>query len=112
MVKMNNKILLITPVPGIGWQIHRTKMEIKGRNELQQPFHHIARGIIIGEQKCWNKIIGNFSYEIAIVGKEAPSISGRLLVQGRGQSNSFLPGGNVEFGESAKKALAKESKEE
>jgi hypothetical protein len=50
---------------------------------LQNPFHHLARGILIKDDKV-------------------------LLAQARGNANTFLPGGHIEFGESAKDALKRE----
>ncbi|PEJ38933.1 hypothetical protein COE78_27585 [Bacillus pseudomycoides] len=54
---------------------------------LQKPFHHLARGIFIKDNKV-------------------------LLAQARGYTNTFLPGGHIEFGESAKDALKREIEEE
>jgi 8-oxo-dGTP diphosphatase len=50
-------------------------------------FHHLARGIIIDGEKV-------------------------LVAHAIGHKNTFLPGGHVEFGESAKDALIREIKEE
>lgn len=54
---------------------------------MQKPFHHLARGLVI----CDNKI---------------------LLAKAKGQINTFLPGGHIEFGESGKVALKREISEE
>ncbi|MFI8709479.1 NUDIX domain-containing protein [Bacillus sp. NPDC077411] len=54
---------------------------------MQKPFHHLARGIFIKDNKI-------------------------LLAQARGYANTFLPGGHIEFGESAKDALIREIQEE
>ncbi|MEI4804048.1 NUDIX domain-containing protein [Bacillus sp. FJAT-51639] len=54
---------------------------------MQKPFHHLARGIFIKDNKI-------------------------LLAQARGYTNTFLPGGHIEFGESAKDALIREIQEE
>lgn len=54
---------------------------------MQNPFHHLARGILIKDNKV-------------------------LLVQAHGYANTFLPGGHIEFGESAKDALKREIEEE
>lgn len=54
---------------------------------MEKPFHHLARGIIIDEGKV-------------------------LLAHAKGHKNTFLPGGHIEFGESAKDALIREIKEE
>jgi 8-oxo-dGTP diphosphatase len=50
-------------------------------------FHHMARGIIINNNKV-------------------------LLAHAIGHNNSFLPGGHIEFGESAPEALKREIEEE
>jgi 8-oxo-dGTP diphosphatase len=50
-------------------------------------FHHMARGIIINNNKV-------------------------LLAHAIGHNNSFLPGGHIEFGESAPEALKREIQEE
>lgn len=54
---------------------------------MQNPFHHLARGIFIRDNKV-------------------------LLAQAVGYTNTFLPGGHIEFGESAKDALIREIEEE
>ena len=54
---------------------------------MSNPFHHLARGIFIKDNKV-------------------------LLAQATGHSNTFLPGGHIEFGESAKDALIRENDEE
>lgn len=54
---------------------------------MEKPFHHLARGILIKENKV-------------LVGKA------------KGYQNTFLPGGHIEFGESAKDALEREIREE
>lgn len=57
-----------------------------GENYLQT-FHHLARGIFIKDKKV-------------------------LLAKAAGYTNTFLPGGHIEFGESAKEALVREIEEE
>lgn len=52
-----------------------------------QTFHHLARGIFIKDKKV-------------------------LLAKAEGYNNTFLPGGHIEFGESAKEALVREIVEE
>ncbi|MDH5162071.1 NUDIX domain-containing protein [Heyndrickxia oleronia] len=54
---------------------------------MQNPFHHLARAVFINENKI-------------------------LLAQAKGYTNTFLPGGHVEFGESAKETLKREIQEE
>ncbi|WP_421383450.1 NUDIX domain-containing protein [Bacillus salacetis] len=54
---------------------------------MSKPFHHLARGIFVMDNKV-------------------------LLAQAKGYPNTFLPGGHVEVGESAKDALSREIKEE
>jgi 8-oxo-dGTP diphosphatase len=54
---------------------------------LQKPFHHLARAVLIKESKV-------------------------LLGKANGYTNTFLPGGHIEFGESAKDALLRELEEE
>jgi 8-oxo-dGTP diphosphatase len=54
---------------------------------LQKPFHHLSRGIIIKENKI-------------------------LVAKANIYPNTFLPGGHIEFGESAKDALIREIEEE
>jgi 8-oxo-dGTP diphosphatase len=58
-----------------------------GSFNLEKPFHHLARAIIINNDKV-------------------------LVAQAVGHRNSFLPGGHVDFGESASEALIREIKEE
>ncbi|WP_339251220.1 NUDIX domain-containing protein [Sporosarcina sp. FSL W8-0480] len=54
---------------------------------MPYPFHHLARGIFIKDNHV-------------------------LLAQAIGEKNTFLPGGHIEFGESAKDALVREIEEE
>jgi 8-oxo-dGTP diphosphatase len=54
---------------------------------MNKPFHHLARGIFIQDSKI-------------------------LLAHAIGHKNTFLPGGHIEFGESAKDALVREIEEE
>ncbi|HGE5780842.1 MULTISPECIES: NUDIX domain-containing protein [Bacillus cereus group] len=54
---------------------------------MQKPFHHLVRGVFLKDNKI-------------------------LLAQARGYTNTFLPGGHIEFGESAKDALIREVEEE
>ena len=54
---------------------------------MNQPFHHLARGIFLKDGKV-------------------------LLARAKGHRNTFLPGGHIEFGESAKDALKREVLEE
>jgi 8-oxo-dGTP diphosphatase len=54
---------------------------------IKKPFHHLARGILIQNNKV-------------------------LLAHAIGHKNTFLPGGHIEFGESAKDALVREIDEE
>ncbi|MEC1376929.1 NUDIX domain-containing protein [Heyndrickxia oleronia] len=54
---------------------------------MKNPFHHLARAVFIHENKI-------------------------LLAQAKGDTNTFLPGGHVEFGESAKETLKREIQEE
>lgn len=54
---------------------------------MQNTFHHLARGIFIKDKKV-------------------------LLAHAKGYTNTFLPGGHIEFGESAKDALVREIEEE
>ncbi|MGM9986973.1 MAG: NUDIX domain-containing protein [Bacillaceae bacterium] len=54
---------------------------------MQKPFHHLVRGIFVKDDQV-------------------------LLAQAIGQHNTFLPGGHIEFGESAKDALKREISEE
>ncbi|MFJ8459726.1 NUDIX domain-containing protein [Lysinibacillus xylanilyticus] len=54
---------------------------------MSNPFHHLARGIFIKDNNV-------------------------LLAQATGHPNTFLPGGHIEFGESAKDALIREIDEE
>ncbi|PFW86748.1 hypothetical protein COL33_28385 [Bacillus toyonensis] len=58
-----------------------------GEKLLQNPFHHLVRGIFIKDSKV-------------------------LLAQAKGYTNTFLPGGHIEFGESSKDALIREIEEE
>lgn len=59
----------------------------RGNVSMLKPFHHLTRGVLIKENKV-------------------------LLAQAKGYSNTFLPGGHVENGESAKDALKRELEEE
>ncbi|RUL50348.1 NUDIX domain-containing protein [Lysinibacillus antri] len=54
---------------------------------MKEIFHHIVRGVLIEDNKV-------------------------LLVQSKGYLNTFLPGGQIELGESAKDALGREFEEE
>lgn len=54
---------------------------------MKKPFHHLARGIIVKDNKL-------------------------LLLHAKGYHQSFLPGGHIEFAESAKTALSRELYEE
>jgi 8-oxo-dGTP diphosphatase len=54
---------------------------------LQKPFHHLARAVLIKNSKV-------------------------LLAKAIGNKNTFLPGGHIEFGESARDALERELEEE
>ncbi|WHY71184.1 NUDIX domain-containing protein [Fictibacillus enclensis] len=54
---------------------------------MQKPFHNLARAVIIKNNKI-------------------------LLAKAIGTTNTFLPGGHIEFGESAKDALERELTEE
>ncbi|SDN08495.1 NUDIX domain-containing protein [Fictibacillus solisalsi] len=54
---------------------------------MQKPFHHLARAVIIKNNRI-------------------------LLAKAIGTINTFLPGGHIEFGESAKDALERELAEE
>lgn len=54
---------------------------------MPNPFHHLVRGIFIKDNQV-------------------------LLAQAIGEKNTFLPGGHIEFGESAKDALLREIEEE
>jgi 8-oxo-dGTP diphosphatase len=54
---------------------------------MEKPFHHLARGIFIRGNKL-------------------------LVAHAIGHRNTFLPGGHIEFGESAKDALIREVQEE
>lgn len=54
---------------------------------MEKPFHHLARGIFISDGRV-------------------------LLARAKGYRNTFLPGGHIEFGESAKDALKREMEEE
>lgn len=62
-------------------------LSLIGEISLHNPFHHIARGIFIKDNKV-------------------------LLAKATGYTNTFLPGGHIEFGESAKDALIREIEEE
>lgn len=57
-----------------------------GKKSLKT-FHHLARAIFIKDKKV-------------------------LLAQAAGYTNTFLPGGHIEFGESAKDVLIREIEEE
>ena len=59
----------------------------KGVKVITSKFHHLARGIIISEDQV-------------------------LLAHAIGHQNTFLPGGHIEFGESAPDALKREIEEE
>jgi 8-oxo-dGTP diphosphatase len=54
---------------------------------MEKPFHHLARASIVKENKV-------------------------LVAHAIGNKNTFLPGGHIEFGESAKDALIRELEEE
>jgi 8-oxo-dGTP pyrophosphatase MutT (NUDIX family) len=54
---------------------------------MKKTFHHIVRGVLIEDNKV-------------------------LLAQSKGNNNTFLPGGHIELGESAKVALEREIEEE
>ncbi|QFG00151.1 NUDIX domain-containing protein [Psychrobacillus glaciei] len=54
---------------------------------MPNQFHHLARGVFLQNNKV-------------------------LLAQAIGHTNTFLPGGHIEFGESAKDALMREIEEE
>ncbi|PKR83725.1 NUDIX domain-containing protein [Heyndrickxia camelliae] len=54
---------------------------------MEKPFHHLVRGILLQDGKV-------------------------LLAKAKGNRNSFLPGGHIEFRESAKDALSREMAEE
>lgn len=54
---------------------------------MKKTFHHIVRGVLIEDNKV-------------------------LLAQSKGNNNTFLPGGHIELGESAKVALEREFEEE
>jgi 8-oxo-dGTP pyrophosphatase MutT (NUDIX family) len=58
-----------------------------GENSMPNQFHHLARAVFIQNNKV-------------------------LLAQATGHTNTFLPGGHIEFGESAKDALIREIEEE
>jgi 8-oxo-dGTP pyrophosphatase MutT (NUDIX family) len=70
----------------VGYQSGKAYL-IRGEKSLQNTFHHLARGICIKDNKV-------------------------LLAQATGYTNTFLPGGHIEFGESAKDALSREIEEE
>lgn len=54
---------------------------------MEKPFHHLTRGILLNDGKV-------------------------LLAKAKGHRNTFLPGGHIELGESAKDALEREIVEE
>lgn len=73
-------------VSGNKYMLHKKIMSWR-EYTLENPFHHLARAIFIKDNKV-------------------------LIAQAKGYTNIFLPGGHIEFGESAKDALKREIEEE